>query len=31
MSNSSYSKSVDVWALGAIVYELIVGNPLFTG
>jgi len=26
-----YEKSVDIWALGCIIPELITGNPLFPG
>lgn len=31
VGDTSYSKSVDVWALGCIFIELLTGRPLFTG
>lgn len=31
MGSKLYEKSVDIWALGCIIPELITGNPLFPG
>lgn len=31
ISNGTYGQSVDVWALGVLVYELLVGSPPFGG
>jgi serine/threonine protein kinase len=31
VGSKSYEKSIDIWALGCIIPELISGNPLFPG
>lgn len=31
VGSKDYDKSIDIWALGCIIPELISGNPLFPG
>lgn len=31
IKGEKYDKSVDIWALGTICYELLTGKPLFDG